>query len=275
MLWTALQQLAPQALIQPDERDGTATECGARTSHILARRMLRHAIPIVAHFDWAFAVTLAAPEASLQPLVAPGLALDTFKGRGFLAVACVQTRCLRPRGCPRFLGLDFFLVGYRVFVRFTTRNGTRLRGLQILGSETDRRSMAIGGRLFRTHYDYRTVQTSLTFDDDGISVSTSSGLDLASRSEASLPPDSPFADWNEARRFAGPMPFTFAATDGGRAIVRVEGTRVHWVPKQMSVERAVVPFLTRLAPEACPAAAFLVTGVDYAWKRGVVERVAR
>jgi len=236
--------------------------------------MLRHAVPIVAHFDWAFAITFAAPEATLGRLVAPGLSLDTFKGCGFLAVACVQTRRLRPRGVPVWLGMNFFLVGYRLFVRRTTAGGARYRGLQILGSETDRWRMAIGGRVFRTHYDYRKVRTSFACDGRALSVATSSGLDIAGHVGDALPAGSPFARWDDARRFAGPMPFTFASTDRGRAIVRVEGTRAHWVPKQMAVDRAVVPFLSRLVPDAVPAAAFLVTDVDYAWKRGVVERLS-
>jgi Uncharacterized conserved protein (COG2071) len=235
--------------------------------------MLRHAVPIVAHFDWAFAVTLAAPESALHDLVAPGLRLDTFQGLGFLAAACVQTRHLRPQGLPRPLGMDFFLVGYRVFVRFHSAAGSRYRGLQILGSETDRWTMAIGGRML-TRYRYRKVEATIARDEGSLSVATSAGLDVSAHSDAVLPAGSPFTDWEQARRFAGPMPFTFAPADGGRAIVRVEGTRAHWIPQPMTIDRAVVPFLTRLVPDAIPAAAFLVTDVDYAWKRGVVDRAA-
>jgi Uncharacterized conserved protein (COG2071) len=78
--------------------------------------LLRHAFPIVAHFDWALAITFASPEASLLPLVAPGLSLDTFKGRSFVAMACVKTRRLRPRGCPGWIGIDFFLVAWKEVV---------------------------------------------------------------------------------------------------------------------------------------------------------------
>jgi len=232
--------------------------------------VLRHAVPIVAHFDWALAVTLAAPEASLQGLVAPGLALDTFNGHGFLAAACVMTRRLRPRGLPAWMGIDFFLVGYRVFVRFERATGRRLRGLQILGSETDRWLMVVGGGLF-TYYAYRKVTATIRRDGGNLSVSTSSGFDVSVSDAAALPPDSVFADWEEARKYAGPMPFTFASARRGRAIVRVEGSRAHWEPRPAAVIAARIPFLSRLAPGARPAAAFLVENVDYEWKPGIVE----
>ena len=232
--------------------------------------MLRHAVPIVAHFDWALAITFAAPAAAVARLAAPGLSLDTFKDRGFLAVACVATRRLRPRGLPPSLGLNFFLVGYRVFVRFDSASGHRYRGLQILGSETDRWTMAIAGGLF-THYAYRKVHAALRRDGGRIRVTTSSGLDLAVRDEAILPPASPFASWDEARRYAGPMPFTFASIRGGAAVVRIEGSRQHWEPRPTAIDAASVPFLSRLVPEAEPAAAFVVEDVDYAWEPAVVE----
>ena len=236
--------------------------------------MFRHAFPIVAHFDWALAVTFAAPETSLVPLVAPGLSLDTFKQRGFLALACVKTRRLRPRGFPERIGMDFFLVGYRLFVRFDSPSGRRYRGLQILGSETDRWGMALGGRIL-THYAYRKVRATVARDHGAVHVTTSSGLKVVVGEEAELPAGSVFVDAAEARRYAGPMPFTFASVRGGRAIVRVEGSRVHWEPRLVAPRSVGAPFLHRLAPEAVPAAAFLVEHVDYKWKRGVVEALPR
>ena len=42
----------------------------------------------------------------------------------------------------------------------------------------------------------------------------------------------------------------------------------------MALNAATAPFLTRLAPDAVPAAAFLVSDIEYEWKRGVVEALA-
>jgi hypothetical protein len=234
-------------------------------------RLLKHALPVVAHFDWALALTLSAPRDRLAHLVAPGLFLDTFEGQGFLAVACVQTRRLRPAGVPAVAGIDFFLAGYRLFVT-RERGGRTRRGLQILGSETDRWLMAAAGRLF-THYGYRRTAVDVSGDGGRRRIATSSGLVLeADCGRAELPPGSVFTNWESARRYAGPMPFTFAPE--GDAIVSVEGTRAHWKPQPVALVDARVPFLDRLvgAPVQ-PAAAFLVEHVDYRWARGVREPV--
>jgi hypothetical protein len=54
------------------------------------------------------------------------------------------------------MGNDFFLIGYRVFVRYTNTAGKNLRGLYILKSETDKKKMELMGNIF-THYNYSTT----------------------------------------------------------------------------------------------------------------------
>jgi hypothetical protein len=74
-------------------------------------------------------------------MLAPGLALDTYGDLGFLAIALVETRDLRPAFLPARRGLNFFLAGYRIFSRYRTPAGRILRGLRILRSDTNRVSM--------------------------------------------------------------------------------------------------------------------------------------
>lgn len=84
------------------------------------------------------------------------LEIDAFEDFGFLTVALVWTRGLRPAALPRWLGQDFFLAGYRVFVKLRDEKGRHLRGLKILRSETDKRRMVWSGNLL-THYAYRKI----------------------------------------------------------------------------------------------------------------------
>lgn len=236
--------------------------------------MLAHRLPVRAHFDWALAVTFHAPAERLATLCAPGLELDVWRGSGFLAAAFVATRRLRPAPLPAFLGASFVLAGYRLFTRFRSPAGRTYRGLQILGSETDRRLMVLGGRLL-THYGYRRAATRVERNGASFAVATSSGARVrVDLDRPELPAGSVFPTWREARRYAGPMPWTFASEDGGRTVVRVEGVRTHWEPRQVAVDEATVPFLERLlgAPPA-PAAAFLVEDVDYRWRAGIRERL--
>ena len=247
----------------------------------LSKHLHRHPFPVVARSERVVAVSFAFPVETLRPLVARGLESDAFEGLGFVTVAMVWTRNLRPAGFPAFLGQDFFLAGYRIFTRLDD-GGRRLRGLQILRSETDQRRMVWMGNLM-THYHYRHVDVRIEKSDGRTRVKTSladgtRSLDLtfAEGDESSLLPEgSPFRDWREARRFAGPMPFTFSAEEDG-AFVVIEGSRQDWVPRPVAVKDWQVGLFAETplrGTEPILANAFSVSDVAYRWKRGRVVRL--
>ncbi len=102
-----------------------------------------HPFAVEAFFENSLVLTYAVPKEHLQCLIPPCLELDTFEDKwGFVAVALVQTKDLRPKGAPKFMGNDFFLAGFRIFVKFHNNRGKRLRGLYILKSETNKRKMS-------------------------------------------------------------------------------------------------------------------------------------
>jgi hypothetical protein len=77
-----------------------------------------HPFAVEAHFKSSTVLTFAVPKEQLQMLIPECLALDTFNDKwAFVAIAMVQTTDLRPKGFPKFLGNNFFLIGYRIFVR--------------------------------------------------------------------------------------------------------------------------------------------------------------
>ena len=101
-----------------------------------------HPFAVESFFESSTVLTFAVPKEQLQNLIPECLQLDTFQEKwAFVAVAMVQTKELRPKGFPKFMGNNFFLIGYRVFVRYTTSTGKNLRGLYILKSETDKKKM--------------------------------------------------------------------------------------------------------------------------------------
>jgi hypothetical protein len=244
-------------------------------------RLKRHPIPVTAFFRHSLVLTYALPQEVLRPLLPPGLALDTHKGFGFVAIAMVRTESLRPVFAPRMLGQDFFLAGYRVFARFKTASGRTLRGLRILRSDTDRRLMVFFGNLL-THYRYRPAHVLFQETDRRLEINIKTPgaeadlhvvVDL-SGGPASLPEGSPFADLREARLFAGPLPFTFDYEEQTHSIVMIEGVRQHWKPQPVRVEVLKNTFFDRSPfSQAMPvlANAFHVAGIPYQWKRGVRE----
>ena len=246
-------------------------------------RLQRHGLPIKAHFRSSLVLAYAVPAPLLQPLLPTGLILDTYGDFGFLAIALVDTRDLRPAFVPAQLGMSFLLSGYRIFTRYQTTAGRTLRGLRILRSDTNRMSMQLFGNLL-THYHYersrfRVQRTEQRYE---VQVSTQDGradlhveADLSTQAVAP-PPGSPFADLTEARKFAGPLPFTFDYEKETHSIIRVEGVRQRWNPRPVSVIVHQNTFLEQYpfrGMGAVLANAFYLENVPYSWRPGIRERL--
>ncbi|MBO9730768.1 MAG: DUF2071 domain-containing protein [Chitinophaga sp.] len=235
-----------------------------------------HPFAVSAFFDSSLVLTYAIPAEIIRPLLPARLEPDLFQDKwAFIAIAVVQTRQLRPRGFPAFMGNDFVLAGYRVFVRYTTSQGKRLRGLYILKSETDKKKMAFLGNLF-THYNYTSTDIEVNNQQNSIHVrSLKSGVDILVNTDnvnAALPVTSPFDNWKEARRFAGPLPFTFTCNDATNEVLIIEGVRENWTPRPVEVVRAEISFLENARFEnAVLANAFLIQQIPYYWKKGKLD----
>ncbi len=236
-----------------------------------------HPFAVEAHFDSSLVFTFAVPKEELQKFIPECLTLDTFQDKwAFIAIAMVQTKDLRPKGFPKFMGNDFFLIGYRVFVRYTTKAGKNLRGLYILKSETDKMKMQFLGNLF-THYNYTTTditQKEVEGRKKIFSVNSKFDLEIStSEEEVMLPAYSPFNDWKEARRFAGPLPFTFTYNEESKEVLIIEGVRENWVPKPVNVLNYDFEFLRTLELEKpLLANAFVISNIPYCWKKGRIEK---
>jgi hypothetical protein len=139
--------------------------------------------------------------------------------------------------------------------------------------------MKLGGNLL-THYRYRLVDIEVTPTEDQLAVrittaAAEADLHVVARlagQPAALPPSSPFRSDRDARRFAGPLPWTFDYEPQTRSIVMIRGRRSQWQPRQVAVEVKTGSFLEQ-APfgvaEPRLASAFHVTDLDYSWQRGV------
>jgi len=241
----------------------------------------RHPLIMEAHFDFVLVLTYALPSHIMAPLLPPGLELDTFGDLAFIAVALVQTRGMKVRAAPRLFAQDYVLVGYRLFVRFQTASGPRLRGLKILRSDTDKSSMAMIGNLL-THYHFYKCDIHYTKKDSRLNFECRSAggiSDLAVSADLTaggeiLPAGSPFSSVKEALKFAGPMPFTFDYEKETNSIIRVEGVRQNWHPKTVAVDVSTIKFLEQEpfcqgAPLLCSA--FYIENIPYYWKPGISE----
>jgi len=237
-----------------------------------------HPFAVESFFESSLVFTFAVPKEQVQPLIPECLELDTLHDQwAFIAVAMVQTKALRPKGFPAMLGHNFFLIGYRVFVRYTNNAGKNLRGLYILKSETDKKKMELLGNLF-THYNYTTTDISQIVQNGTMEISSKQSdftikIDNSVNDNIALPAGSPFVDWKEARRFAGPLPFTFTFNPISRKVLIIEGVRENWKPAPVKVIGYHFAFIENLQLNNVELAnAFVIRNIPYYWKKGKIEQ---
>jgi hypothetical protein len=235
-----------------------------------------HPFAVESFFENSTVLTFALPKEQLQSLIPECLQLDTFQDKwAFVAVAMVQTKELRPKGFPKFMGNNFFLIGYRIFVRYTSNAGKNLRGLYILKSETNKKKMEFMGNIF-THYNYTTTDIN-QYETGGIKELSSIKSNFTLRldqevQDVPLPENSPFADWKEARRYAGPLPFTFTYNEETQEVLIIEGVRKNWTPSPVKVIDYNFGFLDKLnLQNPILANAFVIKNIPYHWKKGKID----
>jgi len=186
-----------------------------------------HPFAVETHFESSIVLTYAVPKEELESLIPECLELDTFQDKwAFIAVAIVNTRELRPKGFPKFMGNNFSLIGYRIFVRYPNNAGKKLRGLYILKSETDKKKVEFLGNIF-THYNYSTTDIIET-NEDNFKIIKSQKSDFIIKMDTTdnqkiLPDNLPFENWKEARKFARPLPFTFSYNKEKKEVLIIEG----------------------------------------------------
>jgi hypothetical protein len=128
-----------------------------------------------------------------------------------------------------------------------------------------------------THYNYTTTDISRTEHATSREIrSVRSGFHLLTDNTASgieLPGESPFADWKEARRYAGPLPFTFTYEPATGNVLIIEGVRTNWSPMPVRVLSYDFAFLRSLnLREPVLANAFVIRNIPYYWKKGKVDQ---
>jgi hypothetical protein len=143
--------------------------------------------------------------------------------------------------------------------------------------------MAFAGNLL-THYKYRLSKVSLQQDATTLECRIETrghraDLDVAAHLDApaALPPATPFENEHQARRFAGPLPYTFDHEPQTNSIIAIKATRQHWHPHLVDVAVRKLSFFNfppflGAAPQL--ASAFYVRNIDYQWNPGIRYRLA-
>lgn len=132
------------------------------------------------------------------------------------------------------------------------------------------------GNIF-THYNYSTTDISeLNKNNFKVIKSIKSKFTLkidTTEKEINLPENSPFENWKEARRFAGPLPFTFTYNEEKREVLIIEGVRQNWKPKPIEIINYDFSFINKFNfQNSVLANAFVIENIPYYWKKGKIEK---
>ena len=137
--------------------------------------------------------------------------------------------------------------------------------------------MQFFGNIF-THYNYTTTDITQVKQTNTIEIiSIKSGFKILvenNQDENSfLPDESPFSSWKEARRFAGPLPFTFTYNPADKKVLIIEGVRENWTPAPLKVLSYHFSFLDNMKLDEIKLAnAFIIESIPYSWKKGKIEQ---
>ncbi len=229
-----------------------------------------------AHFEFSLVLCFVVPKEEVEALIPTEIfSLDLVdENHAAVAVACVSTSQLRPRWMPKKMGNEFFLTGYRTFVYYKTKSGKRRRGLYILASETDKKSMVLLGNLF-SRYNYNYLKLDVERTEENINISSKHGLQITSKAEKhQFTGNDFFKTEQQAKRFAGPLPWTFHFNKKQNAVSMVRGIRKNWNPKFVEVTNYQIPKLNEIGIQhATYSHSFFISNIDYQWNKSEIDQL--
>lgn len=133
--------------------------------------------------------------------------------------------------------------------------------------------MEKAGNIF-THYDYTTTDIKQSISKEIINIASKRSdfnFSILLNPKAEIPQDSPFLNWREARRFAGPLPFTFTQ-ENKKEVLIIEGVRQNWKPQLVDVLNYNFSFFkNHKLNYPVLANAFIIQDIPYYWKKGKLE----
>lgn len=143
---------------------------------MLSRRAAAHGVRST--FSRSTILIFAYDVGYLQALLPPGLTVDSDGSIGFLAVAYVDSRSLRPAAVKREIGIGFRLRELLIFCSYTNRSGRRMNGLFLLGSSVSSGVAWIGSKLLTPYVsvEYRKLVIAEGSDRSSTTVSDRNAL---------------------------------------------------------------------------------------------------
>ena len=229
------------------------------------------------HFDFFLVLIYAVDKEKAEALLPKPFIHETYGDKAIMAVAFAKANRFRPSFFPKFLGLAFNFAGFRHMAKYQQKSGKTIRGLKIIRSVSNKKMMVRGGdelTQYKFQYDPFTIK-----EKDNIIRIKGKSIDVAvqeieKKEDANLPAGSVFPSWTEARKFGGPLLYTFELNNESVSIT--EGSRKYWQPFPVEVLHANTDFFDSppyndLQPVL--SAAYMIKDIPYSWKKAVIEKL--
>lgn len=225
---------------------------------------------------WLF--TFQSEIAVAQALIPPGLELVTHRDCAFWNVVVCRLTAMQPRILPLALGLNYWHVAYRLYVRCYPKNGEPIEGLYFLRSDCDDTLVTIVGNLF-TDFNFHKAAIEMEESDEAVflkvhSPDASAHARLSKVKEPQLADHSVFASLEEAAEFLKYKPNGISVDHFGNAnVVHIDRDEDEWTGKLVDVEEATWAFFDKLPvrPEIC----YEVEPIYYQWNKGKIYPLKR
>lgn len=228
-------------------------------------------------FEYFIVLIYSVDKEKAEAMLPYPLVHEEHNGKALMAAAFVKSKNFRPFFLPAFAGTSFNLVGYRHMAAYTKADGKTIRGLKIIQSGTNKKWMQRGGNEL-TQYKFRynpivieNTNGDITIKGDGVNILA---REAPPEQEIPLPENSIFENWKYARKYGGPLLYTFEVEPENKSVIITEGSRNHWQPRPVHVLQADVDFFknspyAEMNPEL--SAAYLVKDIPYSWKKAVTD----
>ncbi|HEX5323450.1 MAG TPA: DUF2071 domain-containing protein [Capsulimonadaceae bacterium] len=241
-------------------------------------RLPKNPLTMVGTLDRCWLFTFQTPEEDAWGHLPDPLVPVTHNGYAFWNVVVSHIQSMRPKGAPAALGLSYWHVGYRLYARCETGDGTAIEGLYFARSDCDKKLMTFAGNIL-TDYHFHTAPISARRDGEGLQIDIASpdapaNATLCLSGRATLPPYSAFASLEEAAAFLKYKPFGLSVLPGGEvSVVKIVRDETAWRGRLVQVQSERWAFLAdkSVRPEIC----YEVSPIAYQWNRAkMAERLA-
>lgn len=239
-------------------------------------RIRKNPLTVVGRLQRCWLFAYRTPAEAARQIVPPPLEPVTRGDVAFWNVVVCQVRAMRPKGFPTVVGVSYWHVAYRLYVRLPLPSGEAVEGLYFVRSDCNRALMSLAGNLL-TDFRFHTAPISVREKSEAVEIHAVSSdapahARLVPAAAPTLAQGSPFASPQEAAAFLAYEPYGISLTAAGDAnVIHVTRDERAWRSRPVCVESAEWGFFTgrEVQLEAC----YAVDPIAYQWDRGRLYRL--